>query len=132
MVSRSLYKSTAQVSYMGKQESGGLPGITLSYNLLPIILKELLVNNGEYAVELYESGSSTGNGSWKLVKQGSPGMWRDFEMDIGKTGDVVESPVIVAISMGYSEGMYVFQGNLIWQLWAKLLHEHLHRMDTSS
>ena len=104
MISKFLYKSTAQVTYMGQKDSG-LPGITLSYNLFPIILNELLVDSADHAVELYENGSASGN-NWKLVKKGSPGMWRDFEDDLERAGDVAETPIVVSITFGYHEGRF--------------------------
>lgn len=40
------------------------PGITFGGNLLPVLLRELLVDPGENSVELYEGAG----GSWKRVK----------------------------------------------------------------
>ncbi|KAH7624522.1 hypothetical protein Ndes2526B_g00726 [Nannochloris sp. 'desiccata'] len=100
MVARHLYRSTAQVSYIGPRETG-LPGITVSYNLFPGILKELLVERGEHAVEVYEGAGS----SWKCIKRGSPGLWRDFEADLSKAGDLSDSPIIVGISLGQVESV---------------------------
>lgn len=102
-VSRILYKSTAQVTYIGTQEKG-LAGITLSYNLFPVILKELLIHLGEYAVELYENTPASSGCAWVCKKRGSPAMWRDFESELSKVGDLVETPVVCGVTLGYSEG----------------------------
>lgn len=100
MVARHLYRSTAQVTYIGGRDKG-LPGITISYNLFPGILKELLVERGEHAVEVYEGAGS----SWRCVKRGSPGLWRDFEADLSRAGDLADTPVIVGITLGQVEGV---------------------------
>ena len=94
MIAQRLYRSTAQVTMPGERSGKeGLPTITLSSNLFPSLCKELLVEQGEYEIEVYEGSGS----SWKCTKRGSPGRWRDFEAEIGRAGDVAESPVVAAV-----------------------------------
>ena len=100
MVARYLYRTTAQVTYIGGQ-ANGLPGITISYNLFPGLLRELLVERAEYSVEVYEGAGSC----WRCVKRGSPGVWRDFEADLNKGGDLSDAPIIASIVLGQVEGV---------------------------
>lgn len=99
LVARHLYRSTAQVTYIGSRDSG-LAGITVSYNLFPSLLKELLIDRGEHAVEFYEGSA----GSWRCVKRGSPGMWRDFEGDLARAGDVTDAPIVAAVTLNLVQG----------------------------
>lgn len=66
-----------------------------------MLLKELLVDRGDCSVELYEGSAA----SWKCVKRGSPGLWREFEAELSRGGDVVDAPVVVAIILGIVEGV---------------------------
>ena len=108
-VARHLYRSTAQVTYIGGREAG-LPGITVPHNLLPSALKELLVERGEHAVEVYEGAGA----SWKCVKRGSPGMWRDFEGELSRAGDLTDAPVVVSVVVSMVEG--AFRGSSVYSL----------------
>jgi DNA mismatch repair protein MSH2 len=102
-VAKFLYKSTAQVTYIDGSKDTGLPGITLSYNLFPSVLKELLVNSSEYNVEWYESESHSD--AWVCTRKASPGRLGDFESDLAKAGDLEDSPIIVSITLGYIDGV---------------------------
>jgi hypothetical protein len=77
-----------------------LAGVTVPYNLFPGLVRELLVERAEFNVELYE-GSGT---SWTLSKRGSPGMWRDFEAEISKSGELSDAPSVGAITFGQAAG----------------------------
>lgn len=101
MVAGYLYRSTAQVTLVGGDKQGeGLPSITVSYNLFPSMCKELLVERGDHEVEVYEGSG----GSWKCVKHGSPGLWRDFEQELGRAGDVEDSPILAAVTLEAQDG----------------------------
>ena len=83
IVSRILYKSVAQVVHVN---GGGrpLPSITLTHQLLPIILKELLVPSSadavKYRVEYWQEGQSgqSGQSGFGLVSASSPGRLDPF------------------------------------------------------
>ena len=59
------------------------------------------MDRAEHAVEVYEGAGST----WRCVKRGSPGFWRDFEADLSRAGDLADSPVTVAVVLGYVESI---------------------------
>ncbi|KAI8110889.1 hypothetical protein M9434_004463 [Picochlorum sp. BPE23] len=99
-VAKQLYKSTAQVAN-GEGGGKGLPGTTLSYNLFPVILKDLLVDSNEYSVEFYEGSAD----AWECTRRASPGKWNDFETELAKVGDVEETPVVVGVTFGLVEGV---------------------------
>lgn len=104
MIARYLYKSTAQITYIGNnnKQDQTLPGITLSYNLFPTLIKELLVDRAEHTIEVYEGASS----SWNCTKQGSPGMWRDFESILSlPSSDITDTPIVASITMGTIDGI---------------------------
>lgn len=61
LVARHLYRSTSQVA---APREGGVPAVTVSLNLFPSLLRELLVERGEHAVEVYEGAGS----SWRCAR----------------------------------------------------------------
>lgn len=100
VVAKLLYKSTAHVASSGPGQS--CASSTLPYTLFPVILKELLVHSNGYNVEYYvnEQGDS-----WSCVKKASPGRLADVEADLCKVGDLEENPIVVAVTVGYVEGV---------------------------
>ena len=72
----------------------------MSANLLAPLLKDLLLDTSRYCVELYD-GSGI---SWQCIKRGSPGNWKDFDAELARVGDILETQVIVAITLTTMEG----------------------------
>ncbi|KAL6769998.1 hypothetical protein ACKKBG_A33190 [Auxenochlorella protothecoides x Auxenochlorella symbiontica] len=99
-LAKHLYRSTAQVSRSGVADNG-LPGVTLSWALLPSTLRYLLIDPGEHSVEFYE-GAGT---NWSCTKRGSPSLLSDFEAELTRSGDLGEVPLLAALSLGQTEGL---------------------------
>ena len=64
LVSTILYRSTAQVSTKGDRTASGLPSVTVSLNLFPCLVRQLLVEGGDHAVEVYEGSGC----SWRRTR----------------------------------------------------------------
>lgn len=103
IVSRILYKSVAQVVHVN---GGGrpLPSITLTHQLLPIILKELLVPSSadavKYRVEYWQEGSS----GFGLVSASSPGRLDPFmeeQICANPNAFLDEHPIVAAVMVKY-------------------------------
>jgi DNA mismatch repair protein MSH2 len=108
VVAKALYKSTAQVVDLTSGTSI-LPSMTLTYNLFPVALRELLVSAeqdaAKYRVEYYvenEGATSSKKESWVLKSASSPGRIDSFmEDELCKVGTLEEHPIVVAVSVGY-------------------------------
>ncbi len=103
IVSRILYKSVAQVVHVN---GGGrpLPSITLTHQLLPIILKELLVPSSadavKYRVEYWQEGPS----GFGLVSASSPGRLDPFmeeQICANPNAFLDEHPIVAAVTVKY-------------------------------
>jgi DNA mismatch repair protein MSH2 len=99
LVSRALYRGTAQVTRLGGAD--GLPSVTLAPALLPALLRELLVERGEHAVEVLEGAGA----AWAPARRGSPGNWGAFEAELARGGDdAPDAPLVVALALGAEDG----------------------------
>ncbi|KAL6763329.1 DNA mismatch repair protein [Haematococcus lacustris] len=101
-VARQFYKTTAVVKHLGGSGDAGLSSVTLNRNLFEQVLRELLLEGTDYAVELWE-GSGT---SWKLSRAASPGRLAAFEEELFRGGiDMADTPVVVAVVLAMKEGV---------------------------
>lgn len=66
-MARNYYKTTAVVKYWtggAGKDADGLPSVSLNRNLFESILRDLLIEQSEYTVEVFEASGS----SWKKTK----------------------------------------------------------------
>ncbi|OJJ51431.1 hypothetical protein ASPZODRAFT_148711 [Penicilliopsis zonata CBS 506.65] len=105
-IARTVYKTTSVLRNLGRSESGGLPSVTMSVTVFRNFLREALFRLNK-RVEIWGPGSSGGGkGSWKRVKQASPGNLQDVEEELGSVGGLgatmmmMESaPTILAVKV---------------------------------
>ncbi|GFH06638.1 DNA mismatch repair protein, partial [Haematococcus lacustris] len=89
-VARQFYKTTAVVKHLGGSGDAGLSSVTLNRNLFEQVLRELLLEGTDYAVEL----------------AASPGRLAAFEEELFRGGiDMADTPVVVAVVLAMKEGV---------------------------
>ncbi|TAQ84717.1 hypothetical protein B7494_g6956 [Chlorociboria aeruginascens] len=92
-IARTVYKTTSVLRQLGKNDSTGLPSVTLSMTVFRNFLREALFRLGK-RVEVWEN---TGRMNWKVKKQASPGNLQDVEEELG--GQFDAAPIIIAVKV---------------------------------
>ena len=92
-----MYKTTSVLRTLGRSDSG-LPSVTMTVTVFRNFLREALFRLSQ-RVEIWASNGA-GKGSWKRVKQASPGNLQDVEEELGAGGGSMESaPIILAVKV---------------------------------
>ncbi|KAL2268315.1 hypothetical protein VTJ83DRAFT_3161 [Remersonia thermophila] len=93
-IARTVYKTTSVVRQLGRNDSSGLPSVTMTVTVFRQFLREALSKLGK-RVEIW--ASPNGRMNWKIAKQASPGNLQDVEDDIGNLAE--GAPVILAVKI---------------------------------
>ncbi|KAG6077706.1 MutS-like protein [Claviceps sp. LM220 group G6] len=93
-IAKTVYKTTSVVRQLGRNDSSGLPSVTMTMTVFRQFLREALLKLGK-RVEIWESQS--GRMNWKCVKKASPGNLQDVEDDLG--GQIESAPMIMAVKI---------------------------------
>jgi len=89
-----VYKTTSVLRQLGKNDSTGLPSVTMTITVYRNFLREALFRLGK-RIEIWQSTS--GKGNWKVGKQASPGNLQDVEEELG--GQFDGAPLILAVKV---------------------------------
>lgn len=89
-----MYKTTSVLRQLGKNDSTGLPSVTMTITVYRNFLREALFRLGK-RIEIWQSTS--GKGNWKVGKQASPGNLQDVEEELG--GQFDGAPLILAVKV---------------------------------
>ncbi|TVY59220.1 DNA mismatch repair protein msh-2, partial [Lachnellula suecica] len=101
-VARTVYKSTAVLRQLGKNDSTGLASVSMTITVFRNFIRDALFKLGK-RVEIWET---TGKMNWKITKQASPGNLQDVEEDLA--GEFDAAPIILAVKVSVkSEGRNV-------------------------
>ncbi|EKD15071.1 MutS domain V [Drepanopeziza brunnea f. sp. 'multigermtubi' MB_m1] len=92
-VARTVYKTTSVLRQLGKNDSTGLPSVTMTITVYRNLLREVLFRLGK-RVEVW---GTTGRMNWKITKQASPGNLQDIEEELG--GQIDGAPIILAVKV---------------------------------
>lgn len=92
-IARTVYKTTSVLRQLGKNDSTGLPSVTMSITVFRNFLREALFNLGK-RIEIW---ASSGRANWKVIKQASPGNLQDVEEELG--GQFDGAPIILAVKV---------------------------------
>ncbi|KAF4628976.1 hypothetical protein G7Y89_g9175 [Cudoniella acicularis] len=92
-IARTVYKTTSVLRQLGKNDSTGLPSVTMTITVFRNFLREALFRLGK-RIEVYEN---TGRMNWKITKQASPGNLQDIEEELG--GQFDAAPIILAVKV---------------------------------
>lgn len=90
---KQVYKTTSVLRQLGKNDSSGLPSVTMSITVFRNFLREALFRLGK-RIEVWES---SGRMNWKVTKQASPGNLQDIEEELG--GQFDGAPIILAVKV---------------------------------
>lgn len=101
-IARQFYKTTAVVKQLG-QGDNVLAGLSLNRNLFENVLRDLLLQRTDYAVELYEGSGAT----WKLARSATPGRLSQFEEELFRVSEVADVPLVAAVVLALVEGQRV-------------------------
>jgi DNA mismatch repair protein MSH2 len=88
-----VYKTTSVLRQLGKNDSTGLPSVTMTMTVYRNFLREALFKLGK-RIEIWET---SGRGNWKVTKQASPGNLQDVEEELG--GQFDGAPIILAVKV---------------------------------
>jgi DNA mismatch repair protein MSH2 len=88
-----VYKTTSVLRQLGKNDSTGLPSVTMTMTVYRNFLREALFKLGK-RVEIWETN---GRSNWKVTKQASPGNLQDVEEELG--GQFDGAPIILAVKV---------------------------------
>ncbi|PSS09037.1 hypothetical protein M430DRAFT_146566 [Amorphotheca resinae ATCC 22711] len=92
-IARTVYKTTSVLRQLGKNDSTGLPSVTMTITVYRNFLREALFRLGK-RIEVWET---EGRGHWKVAKQASPGNLQDVEEELG--GQFDGAPIILAVKV---------------------------------
>ncbi|CZT49917.1 probable DNA mismatch repair protein msh-2 [Rhynchosporium secalis] len=92
-IARTVYKTTSVLRQLGKNDSTGLPSVTMTITVYRNFLREALFRLGK-RIEVW---GSSGKMSWKIIKQASPGNLQDIEEELG--GQFEAAPIILAVKV---------------------------------
>jgi DNA mismatch repair protein MSH2 len=92
-IARTVYKTTSVLRQLGRNDSTGLPSVTMTITVYRNFLREALFRLGK-RIEVW---GSTGKGNWKVTKQASPGNLQDVEEELGGQSD--GAPIILAVKV---------------------------------
>ncbi|KAI1951616.1 MSH2 protein [Ophidiomyces ophidiicola] len=96
-IARTVYKTTSVLRSLGRSETSGLPSVTLTVTVFKNFLRETLFRAGK-RIEIWSS--QAGKGTWKLIKQASPGNLQDVEDELASGGGMMDtSPIILAVKI---------------------------------
>ncbi|KAL2176597.1 muts domain V-domain-containing protein [Thermothelomyces heterothallicus CBS 202.75] len=93
-IAKTVYKTTSVVRQLGRNDSTGLPSVTMTVTVFRQFLREALYKLGK-RVEIW--ASPNGRMNWKIVKQASPGNLQDVEEDLGSLSEA--APIILAVKI---------------------------------
>ncbi|CAG8980162.1 hypothetical protein HYALB_00007402 [Hymenoscyphus albidus] len=92
-IAKTVYKTTSVLRQLGRNDSSGLPSVTMSITVFRNFLREALFRLGK-RIEVWES---SGRMNWKVTKQASPGNLQDIEEELG--GQFDGAPIILAVKV---------------------------------
>ncbi|KAG9237861.1 DNA mismatch repair protein msh-2 [Amylocarpus encephaloides] len=92
-IARTVYKTTSVLRQLGKNDSTGLPSVTMTITVFRNFLREALFRLGK-RIEVWEN---SGRMNWKITKQASPGNLQDIEEELG--GQFDAAPIILAVKV---------------------------------
>jgi DNA mismatch repair protein MSH2 len=88
-----VYKTTSVLRQLGKNDSTGLPSVTMTITVFKNFLREALFRLNK-RIEVW---GNTGRNNWKVTKQASPGNLQDIEEELG--GQFDAAPIILAVKV---------------------------------
>ncbi|CAD6503008.1 BgTH12-02681 [Blumeria graminis f. sp. triticale] len=88
-----VYKTTSVIRQLGKNDSTGLPSVTMTITVYKSFLREALFRLGK-KIEVW---TNQGRNTWTIAKKASPGNLQDVEEEIGAHIDA--APVILAVQL---------------------------------
>ncbi|KAG4437000.1 MutS-like protein [Cadophora sp. M221] len=92
-IARTVYKTTSVLRQLGKNDSTGLPSVTMTITVYRNFLREALFRLGK-RIEVW---GNSGKMNWKIIKQASPGNLQDIEDELG--GQFEAAPIILAVKV---------------------------------
>ncbi|KAE8450010.1 MutS-like protein [Mollisiaceae sp. DMI_Dod_QoI] len=92
-IARTVYKTTSVLRQLGRNDSTGLPSVTMTITVYKNFLREALFRLNK-RVEVW---GNTGRMNWKITKQASPGNLQDIEEELG--GQFDAAPIILAVKV---------------------------------
>lgn len=92
-----VYKTTSVLRQLGKNDSTGLPSVTMTPTVYKSFLREALFRLGK-RIQVW---TSQGRNTWVISKNASPGNLQDVEDEIG--GQYDAAPMIIAIKTSAKE-----------------------------
>ncbi|KAL2072209.1 hypothetical protein VTL71DRAFT_11552 [Oculimacula yallundae] len=92
-IARTVYKTTSVLRQLGKNDSTGLPSVTMTITVYRNFLREALFRLGK-RIEVW---GNSGKMNWKIIKQASPGNLQDIEEELG--GQFEAAPIILAVKV---------------------------------
>ncbi|KAG4416158.1 MutS-like protein [Cadophora malorum] len=92
-IARTVYKTTSVLRQLGKNDSTGLPSVTMTITVYRNFLREALFRLGK-RIEVW---GNSGKMNWKIIKQASPGNLQDIEEELG--GQFDAAPIILAVKV---------------------------------
>ncbi|RIA91734.1 muts domain V-domain-containing protein, partial [Glomus cerebriforme] len=93
-IAQNIYKTTSVIKYLGGENK--IPSCTLSRLICDTFLRDALLNK-QLRIEIWAQGSK---GSWKLIKNASPGNIQEFEDHLFSNVEISASPVVLSIKLG--------------------------------
>ncbi|KAL5544714.1 hypothetical protein UlMin_008498 [Ulmus minor] len=97
-IAKTFYHTTTALRQLGSG-SDGLSSVSVSKNMFETIVRDLLLERTDHAVELYEGSGS----NWRLVKSGTPGNISSFEDILFANHEMQDTPVVVALVPKFHE-----------------------------
>ncbi|KUJ10688.1 DNA mismatch repair protein msh-2 [Mollisia scopiformis] len=92
-IARTVYKTTSVLRQLGRNDSTGLPSVTMTITVYKNFLREALFHLNK-RIEVW---ASSGKMNWKIIKQASPGNLQDIEDELG--GQFEAAPIILAVKV---------------------------------
>ncbi|KAF4398762.1 DNA mismatch repair protein MSH2 isoform X1 [Cannabis sativa] len=97
-IAKTFYHTTTALRQLGSG-SESLSSVSVSRNMFETIVRDLLLERTNHAVELYEGSGS----NWRLVKSGTPGNISSFEDILFANNEMQDTPVVVALVPNFRE-----------------------------
>ncbi|XP_062116924.1 DNA mismatch repair protein MSH2 [Humulus lupulus] len=97
-IAKTFYHTTTALRQLGTG-SYSLSSVSVSRNMFETIVRDLLLERTNHAVELYEGSGS----NWRLVKSGTPGNISSFEDILFANNEMQDTPVVVALVPNFRE-----------------------------
>lgn len=98
-IARRMLKTENSVKYL-KCDGEDIPSVVLNRSLFERALRDLLLENADFCVELYQEN----RGSWHLARSASPGKLTEFEEELFRGSELSDLPVVACARVAWRGG----------------------------